>query len=210
MCPPTRLRILDYLRKHQTASVYELSSILDMTGANVRHHLGVLESTDLIEVISQRQLGRGRPVNVYGLSRRILGDGLDGLAVAMFAGLLRDAPESEEEERLVSISIHLGGADKPDRDAPLARRLTSAVDRLNELHYQARWEAGLDGPRIILGHCPYAAILATTPELCRMDEYLLEQRSGLSVEQVAKLQPSTNGYPFCLFRVVRSVDIQRS
>ncbi|MGD0877713.1 MAG: helix-turn-helix domain-containing protein [Anaerolineales bacterium] len=207
MCPPTRSRILDYLRKHQTASVNDLSSILAMTGANVRHHLAVLESIDLIELITQRQEGRGRPVNIYGLSRRILGDGLDGLAVAMFEGLLREAPESEEEERLVSIAIHLGGKGTPDHDAPLPRRLSLAVDRLNELHYQARWEAGLDGPRIILGHCPYAAIIETTPELCRMDEHLLQQRSGLSVEQVAKLQPSTNGYPFCLFRVVRFIDI---
>jgi DNA-binding transcriptional ArsR family regulator len=48
MCPPTRLRILDYLRKQQSASVHELSISMAMTGANVRHHLAVLESNDLI------------------------------------------------------------------------------------------------------------------------------------------------------------------
>jgi predicted ArsR family transcriptional regulator len=181
--------------------VNELSSILDMTGANVRHHLAVLESMDLIELISQRQVGRGRPENVYGLSRRILGDGLDGLAGAMFEGLLREAPETVQEDRLVSIAIHLGGTDIADRDTPLPRRLNMVVERLNKLHYQARWEAGVDGARIILGHCPYAAIIATTPELCRLDEYLIEQRSGSAVEQMAKLQRSANGYPFCLFRV---------
>lgn len=57
MPPPTRLRILDYLRKRQTASVRELGSALAMTGANVRHHLAVLELNYLIELISQRKEG---------------------------------------------------------------------------------------------------------------------------------------------------------
>ena len=83
----------------------------------------------------------------------------------------------------------------------LPGRLTQAVDRLNELHYQARWEAGPDGAHIILGHCPYAAIIAAYSELCRMDAYLLEQRCGSPVEQTARLQPSAKGYPFCIFRV---------
>jgi predicted ArsR family transcriptional regulator len=201
MCPPTRLRILDYLRKQQTASVRELSSAFAMTGANVRHHLDVLESSDLIELISQRQEGRGRPVNVYGLSRRILGDGLDGLAGAMFECFMREAPETVREAGLRSIALCLGGKNLPNSDTPLPRRLTLAVDRLNELHYQARWEAGIDGARIIMEHCPYVAIIKKYPELCQMDADLLEQRSSLPVEQVARLQRSTKGFPFCVFRV---------
>jgi predicted ArsR family transcriptional regulator len=201
MCPATRSRILDYLRKQQTATVHELSSALAMTGANVRHHLGVLESSELIELVSQRREGRGRPVAVYGQSRRMLGDGLDGLAGALLEGLLRNASEAEQEARLKSVALRLGGNTMPGRVPSALRQLTQAVDRLNELHYQARWEAGIDGAHIILGHCPYAAIIATYPELCRMDAYLLEQRSGSPVEQTTKLQPSTKGYPFCVFRV---------
>ena len=201
MCPPTRLLILDYLRKRQTASVHDLSVALSMTGANVRHHLAVLESNDLIELISQRREPRGRPVKVYGLSRRVLGDGVVGLAGAMFESLLRDASLTVQEARLRSVASHLGGNNIPGRDTLLTRRLALAIDRLNELHYQARWEAGINGARIILGCCPYAAIIAAYPELCGMDAYLLEQRIGSPVEQTAKLHPSTKGYPFCTFQV---------
>jgi predicted ArsR family transcriptional regulator len=202
MCPTTRLRILDYLRKQQTASVHELSSALAMTGANVRHHLAVLESDDLIELISQRREGRGRPGNIYGLSRRVLGDGLDGLAGAMFEVWLRDASKAVREAGLRSVALRLGGLIPPGSDTLLPRRLTQAVDRLNELHYQARWEAGVNGARIFLGHCPYAAIIASYPELCRMDAFLLEQRTGLPVEQTTRLQPGAKGYPFCTFQVI--------
>jgi predicted ArsR family transcriptional regulator len=204
MCPPTRLRILDYLRKQQTASVHELSSALAMTGANVRHHLAVLESNDLIEYIGQRREARGRPVNIYGLSRRVLGDGLDGLAGALLKIWFKDSLPTAKEDGLRSVAMQLGGENLPISESPLPRRLNQLVDRLNELYYQARWEAGAEGARLILGHCPYAAIISSHPELCQMDAFLLEKQAGLPVEQTAKLQPSAKGVPFCTFRLVPS------
>ena len=202
MHPTTRSRILDILRKQQTATVRELSRTLIMTGANVRHHLAVLESNDLIELVSQRQEGRGRPENVYGLSRRILGEGLKELAVAVFDIWLRDKKGDAFEASLKSLALQLGGEDLPNQMGPLSGRLTRAVNQLNEKHYQARWEASKDGARIILGNCPYSAIIAFHPELCRMDAILLEQRTCVPVEQTDKLQPSAKGYPFCSFHVI--------
>ncbi len=197
MKPTTRLRILDHFRKHQTASVRELSHLMGMTGANVRHHLAVLESNSLIEVVGLRKEGRGRPMQVYGLSRRVLGDGLDKLAGTLFDVWLGGAADEEREAGLRSVAQRLAGVS--DVKAPVMKRLASAVARLNELHYQARWEASAAGPRLILGHCPYAAIVAGHPELCRMDALLLETRLGSSVEQTAKLQLSDKGLPFCAF-----------
>lgn len=197
----TRLRILDYLRKQQTASVGELSRALVMTGANIRHHLAILESNDLIEFLRQRREGRGRPVNIYGLSRRVLGDGLDELAMALLDLWRENSAADELELGLKALALRLGGNDLPDPDLLLTHRLIRLMNRLNELHYQARWEAGAKGPNIILGHCPYAAIIATNPELCRVDGYLLVQWTGSQVEQIAKLQTGIKGYPACTFVV---------
>jgi predicted ArsR family transcriptional regulator len=202
MRPTTRSRILDYFRKHQAASVSEVSRALSKTGANIRHHLAVLESNDLIEFIGQRREERGRPVNIYGLSRRVLGNGLDGLANAMLTVWLRNATDSALEANLRSIALQLGGEDLPGRDILPTRRLSRLVNRLNELHYQARWEAGVNGPNIILGYCPYAAIIASDPELCQMDSFLLEQWTGSPVEQTTRLQAGANGFPICAFRVI--------
>ena len=197
MKPTTRTRILEHFRKQQTASVRELSLVMGMTGANVRHHLAVLESNGLIEVIGQRKEGRGRPLHVYGLSRQVLGDGLDNLAGALFEVWLGGAAEREREAGLKSVAERLAGG--TDVHAPLNRRLVRAVERLNELHYQARWEASAAGARIILGHCPYAAIIASHPECCRVDALLLRATLGGPVEQTAKLQLSDKGVPFCAF-----------
>src|SRR5512139_2095638 len=93
----SRLRILEYLRQHQTASVRELGRVLGNTGANIRHHLSVLESNDLVEVIGLRREGRGRPVNLYGLSRHVLGDGLDELCGVLLSERLGNMPEMERE-----------------------------------------------------------------------------------------------------------------
>ena len=120
MCPPTRLRILDYLRKQQTASVHELSSALAMTGANVRHHLSVLESNDLIELISQRREGRGRPVTFmacHGGYWAMVWMDWQGQCLRFY---YRNAPEAEREAGLRSVALRLGGNDmtKPRYSAP--------------------------------------------------------------------------------------------
>jgi predicted ArsR family transcriptional regulator len=67
------------------------------------------------------------------------------------------------------------------------------------MHYQARWEAGAEGPHIILGHCPYAVIIENHPELCKMDKAILSGLLGGQVEQLAKLEEGAGGLPFCAF-----------
>ena len=199
MKPTTRLRILDYFRKHQTASAGELSRIMGMTGANIRHHLAVLESSDLIEIVGQRNEGRGGPMHIYGLSRRMIGDGLDILAGTLLDVWLGSAAAAMRETGLKFVGKRLAGV--TDFKIPAMKRLVWSIERLNELHYQAHWEASATGPRLILGRCPYAAIITTHPELCQMDVYLLEARLGSSVEQTAKLQVSDKGLAYCAFLV---------
>ncbi len=199
MKPTTRLRILDYLRKQQTASALELSRALGMTRANIRHHLVVLEMNDLVEVVGQRQQGRGRPENVYGLSRRVLGDSLDELASALLGEWLGRLPEEEREAGLRSLAGRLASGSEGTWDGTLVRRLAETVRFLNAHHYQARWEAGAAGARVILGHCPFLAIVDKHPELCQMDAFLLERCLGQRVVQRSKLERQASGILQCVF-----------
>jgi predicted ArsR family transcriptional regulator len=196
----TRARILDILRKQHTASVGELARALTKTGANIRHHLALLEQDGLVDVICLRREGRGRPAAIYCLSRRVLGDGLEELVNASLDVWLANTTEQKRTAGMKGMALRLSGKTPIANEIQLPRRMGLMINRLNELHYQASWEAGRDGPRIILGRCPYAEIINRHPELCQMDAFLLEQWINSPIEQTARLQPSAKGYPYCCFQ----------
>ena len=200
MKPTSRLRILNHIHKHQAASVKEISSAMGMTGANVRHHLASLELDDLVAVVSLRKEGPGRPTQIYGLSRRMMGDGMSNLAGKILDTWQGGKNKESREADLKSLANALGG--ETGVNMPIMMRLTKAISVLNELHYMAGWEARATGPSIILGHCPYAAIIGDHPELCRMDAMLIQNKLGATVMQSVKMQINDKGLPYCAFQMV--------
>jgi predicted ArsR family transcriptional regulator len=79
------------------------------------------------------------------------------------------------------------------------QKLTLAVSKLNNMNYQARWEAHAAGPRLILAHCPYLKILDRHPELCVMDAYLLEEMLAMEAHLLVRREPNRMGVPHCVF-----------
>jgi len=175
-----RQKVLSYFNKMHTASVREVARALKMSAANVRHHLRVLVSDGRLEISSLREReGRGRPEKVYSIPRAALGDNLSALSDVLWM-------EAGSSVRVEALAKRLSG-ESNFKSQPMAKRLNLIVEKLNQMKYHARWEAGSQGPRIIFGHCPYAAIIAKHPELCRMDEALLEELMGQSAEQLSKI-----------------------
>lgn len=189
----TRGRLLAQLRKTRFASARELARLLDLTPADIRHHLASLVSEGLASPAGERREGRGRPVKLYSLSPVLLGDNLPALLHAALSEWLGPLGEGERETALQALARRLDPA--PEAYPSLARRLAATVERLNRMHYSARWEAGPAGPLLILGRCPYASVIAEHPELCRMDASLLQTALLAPVEQTAKLHPG------CIFRL---------
>jgi predicted ArsR family transcriptional regulator len=83
----------------------------------------------------------------------------------------------------------------------LTRVLGEAVQRLNDLNYKARWEAHSDAPHVLFYNCPYAAIVADHPELCRMDAALLEHLIGRPASLASRLGDQRGRAPYCLFLI---------
>jgi len=189
-----RQKVLAHFRKNRSASAREVARALNMSAPNVRHHLGVLLSEGLLEVgaVSQRG-GRGRPEKVYSLSQSALGDNLAVLVNA----LLEDKVNLEAiGERVAKSQGMVFPASQP-----LPRRLSLLVEKLNEMQYQARWEAGAEGPRLIFGRCPFAKVIEAHPELCRLDLAMLETAFSRPIAQTTKPEtPLRAGCPF-IFRV---------
>lgn len=184
-----RQKVLTYLTKNRTASAREISRSLKMSAATVRHHLRVMVADGRLEMDSVRgREGRGRPEKVYSLPRRILGDNLPMLADFLFS-------EASSSLKIDALAKRLAG-DSDFKSQPIAKRLNFIVEKLNQMNYHAKWEAGAGGPRILFGHCPYAAIIAKRPELCKMDAALLTELFGDELEQIAKIE---NFQGMCIF-----------
>ena len=185
-----RQKVLGYFSKNRAASAREIARALKMSAATVRHHLRVLTSDGRLELsLGRGREGRGRPEKVYALPRSALGDNLSVLANAV----LTEAASALRPEALAGNLA--GGSNFANQ--PLAKRLNLSVEKLNEMNYHARWEAGPQGPRLIFGHCPYAAIIEKHPELCRMDEKLLDELMGDSATQMFKI--GKEGSTVCVF-----------
>ena len=176
----TRQKVLAFLTRTRTASVSEISRALKMSAANVRHHLRILVSDGRLELASGREHeGPGRPEKMYLLPRAALGDNLSALSDALLT-------EAGTKVRVEALATRLVG-ESDFASQPVVKRLNLVVEKLNQMNYHARWEAGADGPRIILGHCPYAAIIDKHPDLCRMDAAMLKDLMGQSAEQLSKI-----------------------
>ncbi|MGC8855215.1 MAG: helix-turn-helix transcriptional regulator [Anaerolineae bacterium] len=194
-----RQKVLAYLQKHRSASAREIARTLEMTAANVRHHLSILLADGRVEVSARRQgEKRGRPEKVYSLAQAMLGNNLPALAAALLEEWLGKMPESERPEALRVLAKHMAEPIVASAaSGPLTKRLIRLVEHLNQAHYHARWEAGAEGPRIVLTHCPYAAIIEKHPELCQMDAALLSEGMHLPARQAARM--GRQGAPACVF-----------
>jgi DeoR family suf operon transcriptional repressor len=184
-----RQKVLAYLTKNRTASTREISRALQMSAATVRHHLRVLTSDGRLEVESVRGCeGRGRPEKVYSIPRAMFGDNLSALSEA----LLTEAGSKLKIEALAKRLI--GESDLASQ--LIAKRLNLVVEKLNQMNYHAKWEAGAEGPRILFGHCPYTAIVGKHPELCEMDVSLVSLLTACPVLNEKKSETQRSDCPF--------------
>lgn len=197
-----RQNVLAHLKKTRSASAREIARALDMSAPNVRHHLSVLVSDGRVEVNAIYQHGgRGRPEKVYSLSQAALGDNLSVLADALLAEagstLRQGSGQGLNVESLANRMLDFSQF----TNLPIPKRLPLLVDKLNEMHYQARWEAGAEGPRVILGRCPYAKVIDAHPELCKMEVALLEKAIGRPVLQSTRSDLIGHGLCPFIFKV---------
>ena len=195
----TRQRILQYLHINRQATAPELSLTFDLTQANIRHHLEILEKRGQIEIIGQTPSDQpGRPCHVYMLTKSAQENALDELASALLVESLTGKSDAKRKQKLASTARQLAGKEH-DPSQSLLIRLGNAVQRLNDLNYKAHWEAHADSPQILLGRCPYAPIINRHPELCEMDTQMIRLLTGEEFEQVEKISRSQSGPASCRF-----------
>ncbi len=189
-----RQKVLAYLKKTRTASTRGIARALKMSAPNVRHHLSVLCSDGRVEAVSTRgREGRGRPEKVYSLSQAALGDNLSALADALLT-------QTGTRVKMEAVANHILDPSQ-FANLPITKRLGLMVEKLNDMNYQARWEAGAQGPRVIFGRCPYAQVIEAHPELCKMDAAMLSNVLSRPIAQSMKSEANARGLCPLVFKV---------
>ncbi len=193
----TRNKILDYLGTHPGSSAAEIGRFLEMTPANIRYHLDILEEGGLVQVSGQRPAaGAGRPILLYNLTSQTLGDNITPLMGAILDAL------AEGDEYLIileRITSHI----LEDFQVESRNRISSfnhAVAFLNKHHYRASWKATPDGPQIELRHCPYQELALTHPQLCQIDEHFVSSIFDTELLLTQKRDFGKNPFSPCIFK----------
>ena len=194
-----RQKILNYIQEQQSATVEELSKVFGVTPANIRHHLSILVSQGTLTIIGQRTaLGKGRPPGIYAAALQSTQHNLDQLADTLLSTLLADSQAGETRRIVHEVARQMAERYPVDKHNP-TRRVYSSIRALNHMNYQAHWEAHVENPRIILGHCPYATILDQHGEICMLDAYLMQELFAVPVRQTEKRSLNSRGLPYCVF-----------
>lgn len=194
----TRQRLLDLIKNKPGATAAGLSRALQVTQSDVRHHLSNMLKEGLVITTGQDRKGRrGRPARRFSLAASALQDNYDLLSSALLTTSLEDLPPAAEAKYLQRVASHLASEITPR--GPLAQRLFQAIEQLNTLGYQSRWEAHADAPRLFFEHCPFADLRPEHPELCKLDTYLVEILVGDSITQIESKAHLAD--EFCVFLV---------
>jgi predicted ArsR family transcriptional regulator len=197
----TRQKIIELLRILHSATALEIARGLNLSGAAVRYHLTHLKQAGRIEVMADsKSREAGRPAKKYCLTTLERPNFLGGLVCVLLSERLAVSEPGQEGQVWKKLAHQIAGP--AQRPQPLPKRLAQTIQHLNEMNYQARWEAGAFGPRILFSNCPYAAIWTQFPGLCQMDQHLLERWTGLIFRRVAHGEVPGSVPQTCIFEPI--------
>lgn len=210
-----RKHILEILKEQSGgATVAELAERLEMAPVSVRHHLDILQGDNLICVERLERKGNvGRPQQVYALTveaNSYFPNNFAALAGKLVEQIKLVLPPEQVgcafRAMAQQIAAEFGPAasvpDGPEPKAHFQHRLERITDFLSERGYLARWEKadrGATGEYLLHKHnCPYAGVSSVHPELCLMDQTLVNELFGQSCERVSSV---SNGDSCCTYRI---------
>jgi predicted ArsR family transcriptional regulator len=189
----TRRHILEILRDRKEATIDEIVTALSerigkITAVTVRHHLEILRGDGLVAAPAvRRRSAPGRPQYVYTLTERAADqfpNNYQGLASGLLEQIKAQLPQHQMVEILEGMADSLA-SDALVPDAPLEVRLDHTVAFLNNQGYSAHWTRNGESHILSVTNCPYEQVSCNNPELCKMDERLVQNLVGSPVQRLS-------------------------
>jgi predicted ArsR family transcriptional regulator len=197
----TQYRVLKLIRDKGSISVKELCSTLGKKRATIHHHLNLLRNQGLVESFNKYDEVRGRPELLFQISGSVFTEGVIRLSSALLGDLVSDLGQSEGgfKNKIKDIADRLIGEEIIPYSGAISMRLEKAVRKLNQMDYKPHWEASARGPLILLGCCPYRALLPQHGIICEVDRYLISRMIGMEAVCLHNLAKGNKSKGPCQF-----------
>ena len=199
----TSTQILDIIREHGQSTTAKLSKEMQLTRANIRYHLNNLEEEGWISRSGTISSGsKGRQDIVFRPTHKCESRFHLSTLKMMYATLFEGKNHTEfNQNRELYVDNFMERYNILPLSGTLQQRLFALVRILNEVGYQAKWEARPEGPQISISECPYRSFILDCKRMCLVDKRLMEKILGGS-SPVDILQAS-HGKPgsSCIFKI---------
>ena len=197
-------RIIEVLKRADSATAHELADQFNTTTTAVRQHLDSLEQSGLVERFEGAILGRGRPAIRWRntpLTVELFPDRHGELTVELLESIktslgedaLQRVIDQRAREQIASYRETLG-------DAAVPVRVRALADRRSEEGYLA--EVVDDGGDMLLieHHCPICTAATVCQGLCRSELEVFQAALGPAVN-VTREQHVLSGDTRCAYRI---------
>jgi len=198
MVVSTAQQILELLQDAHSVTALELSEVLHITKADAHYHISNLLRAGLVEASSElAQTGvRGRPARSFQLTSF---SRLNNHTLLLEAVLKLHPDILGNKDSLEALCSTMTPAS--DSSTPLRTRVVSTNAFLTINKYRPTWEASPPGPKFLLHYCPYFSLLENHPEICQLDQFILQRQMGLPVTMLQnRTLPDAVNNP-CAFQV---------
>lgn len=197
----TRDVILEILLKRQRCTINDLVEAVGINHISVRHHIAKLEAAGKI-VSEEENHGVGRPRRVYFLTNR----GMEQfphryltLSIRLLEQLKDTLPKSTVQKIFKEIASdmvddHTAQIDLSELD--LSERLSLITQLLQNEGFTIEVLSNEDGFQIRESSCPYKHVGEEHPEICLVDETIIEKVLATTIE---KTHCVLDGDPYCAY-----------
>ena len=197
-------RIVEMLKRADSATAQELAAQFSTTTTAVRQHLDALEHAGLVERFEGPIVGRGRPAirwRTTSLSQELFPDRHGELTVELLASIrnrlgeaaLQQVIDQRAGEQLCAYRNAMDGK-------PVAVRVRALAERRTQEGYIAEAIPQGDGWLLVEHHCPICVAATECQGLCRSELDVFQQALGPEVT-VRREQHLLSGDTRCAYRI---------
>lgn len=197
----TRDKVLEILLNRQRCTINDLAEEVGINHISVRHHIAKLEASGRVSS-EEENIGVGRPRKVYFLTPQGMEDFPQRyltFSIRLVEQLKGALPEKTVKKLFKEIAtdmvndhtaqVNISGLDLSERVTLISQLLQNEGFTIEVLENE-------DGLQIRETSCPYKHVGEEHPEICLVDETIIEQVLAIPIQ---KTHCVLNGDPYCAY-----------